>query len=541
MGATENLVGKEVANAVRSTSPLRGPSQRDGGNETPMTTSTRLILFLTLAVGLVIGVINYTGLRRREAALQATMRSELLAHAYTLQIALEDLFKADRSGDASRLVDRLSENPYLFRVILFDENARVLMYSDQDSLGEQSYQPEVLSALSSGERVEYTHLIAGQEYLSLILPVQLGSGRRGAFEIAQPTASLLADIARTRLDHAINLSVVVIVIFLIVTFVLRRSLGRPIKALLEGAAAIGRGDLSYRVSLATKTGEFAQLANEFNRMADSLSAQNAAALQASEQRLKLERELQHRDRLVMIGRISASVAHEMGTPLNVIDARAARLMHTPDLPLEVRQRNLTIIREQSRRIGRVVRQLLDLSRTNGIRRQPVDLNEVFSDVGELIEPQARRNRVSVEIERTPLFYIDGDKDMLHQVFLNLCINSIQAMPRGGLLRLNCRPGVVERDGVEFAVAQVLDTGPGIEPEHLEHIFDPFFTTKDVGQGTGLGLAVSRRIVEDHRGWIEAANNESEPGAIFTVFLPCSQELAITVSDELLAPVDQEVG
>lgn len=506
----------------------------------PMSISTRLILFLTVAVSIVIAVTSYTTLRRREAALNKTMRSEVVAHAYTLQIALEDLFKGGRPADAAHLVDRLSDNPYLFRVTLFDETGRVLMYSDQDTAGEQATEPEVLQAIAAGERVEHMHVIEGQEYFSIILPVQLAGGRQGAFEIAQPTASLQAEIAHARRGHAINLAIVVIVILIIVSIVLRRSLARPIKALLEGAAAIGRGDLSYRVTLSRKGGEFSQLASEFNRMADNLVAQHEAVVRAGEQQVELERELRHRDRLVLIGRISASVAHEMGTPLNVIDGRAAQLLQRPDSPIEMRQRNLTIIRDQTRRIAQVVRQLLDLARTNGICRQPVDLAQVFSDVSELIEVEASRNGVSVKIVAGPPACVEGDKDMLRQVFLNLCINAIQAMPGGGHLRLECHPDGQSKNDREFIVASVSDSGPGIAPEHLPQIFDPFFTTKDVGQGTGLGLAVSRRIVEDHGGWIAAANQPVDRGAIFTVFLPQWQERREGVDGQVTAAVEQEV-
>jgi len=506
-----------------------------------MSISTRLILFLTVAVIAVLAVTGYSNLRRREAGLNRAMRSEVVAHAHTLQIALEELIKGGRTADAEHLVDRLSDNPYLFRVTLFDETGRVLMYSDLDTTGEQSTEPEVLRTIATGNRVEHLHVAEGQEYFAIILPVQLGEGRQGAFEIAQPTASLKADIARARRTQAINLAIVVVVIFAIVYLVLRRSLARPIKALLDGAAAIGRGDLSYRVTLSRKSDEFSRLASEFNRMADSLGAQHEAAVHASEQRVELERELRHRDRLVLIGRISASVAHEMGTPLNVIDGRAAQLLKRPDSSIEIRQRNLTIIREQARRITQVVRQLLDLARTNGIRRQPVDLAQVFDDVGELIEVEANRNGVSIEIVAGPPVCIEGDKDMLRQVFLNLCINAIQAMPQGGHLRLECHPDGPSKNDRQFIVASISDSGGGIAPEHLPQIFDPFFTTKDVGQGTGLGLAVSRRIVEDHGGWIAAANNPVGRGAVFTVFLPRGQESREGVADQAPAGVEQEVG
>ena len=115
------------------------------------------------------------------------------------------------------------------------------------------------------------------------------------------------------------------------------------------------------------------------------------------------------------------------------------------------------------------------------------------------------------------------------------------MPQGGHLRLECHPDGPSKNNRQFIVASISDSGGGIVPEHLPQIFDPFFTTKDVGQGTGLGLAVSRRIVEDHGGWITAANNPVDRGAVFTVFLPQWQESREGVADQVTAGVEQEVG
>jgi signal transduction histidine kinase len=509
---------------------------RGGGS---MSTSTRLILLLTVAVSLVVGATNIYTLHRREAALKATMRSEVLAHAYTLEIALEELFAADRAADAQHLVDRLSDNPYLFRVTLFDENERVIVYSDLDTTGEESQEAEVAQAIDSGEKVEHFHNINGEDYFSVVLPVQLGANRRGAFEIAQPMSFLNREVSQARRSHLGVLIILIVVIFAVVSLVLRRTVGRPIKSLLEGTAAIGRGDLNYRLAMPAKDGEFSRLAGEFNLMADNLLAQREAARREYEQRLGLERELRHRDRLVLIGRISASVAHEMGTPLNVIDGRAAQLLDRPDSPVEMRQRNLTIIRDQARRITSVVRQLLNLARTKQTSRQPVELERAFRNVIELIEADAARNGVTIELVPGLPAWTEADENLLHQVFINICLNAIQAMPKGGVLRIDCQRDGMIKGGHRFAVARVSDTGVGIAEEHLAQIFDPFFTTKDIGQGTGLGLAVSRRIIEDSGGWIEAANRTEGMGSVFTIFLPQIEQPATDIS--ALVAVEQEAS
>jgi len=212
------------------------------------------------------------------------------------------------------------------------------------------------------------------------------------------------------------------------------------------------------------------------------------------------------------------VAHEMGAPLQVIDGRAKQLLHHADASTETRRRNLTIIRNQAERIARIVRQLLNLSRPHKIRFRTIELAPLIAETGELIETQAESAGVEMEIRRDDDAIIEADPELIQQVLMNICRNGIQAMPEGGRLRIECLKNAAEKNGRTFAALRVSDTGVGIAPESLPNIFDPFFTTKEVGQGTGLGLPISIRIVEDHDGWIEAENGV-EGGAVFTVYLP----------------------
>jgi signal transduction histidine kinase len=252
-------------------------------------------------------------------------------------------------------------------------------------------------------------------------------------------------------------------------------------------------------------------------MADSLTEQRRAAIREAEERLALERKLRHNEQLAAVGRLAAGVAHEMGAPLQVIDGRAKQLLHHTDATIETRRRNLTIIRNQAERIARIVRQLLNLSRPHKIHFRKIELASLIEETAELIETQAESAGVEVEIRRDIDATVEADRELIQQVLLNICRNGIQAMPQGGRLRIECLKDAAERNGRRFAALRVSDTGVGIAPEHLPNIFDPFFTTKEVGQGTGLGLPISRRIVEEHDGWIEAANG-AEGGAIFTVYL-----------------------
>jgi signal transduction histidine kinase len=480
-----------------------------------MSTGKRLILFLTFAVGVVMTLGGYFTLRQREAILETAMRNELRAHAATLKIALEDAYRSGRTSDAQGLINRLSNNPKVFSVTLFDESGRFVMSSNPLAADEIHQPPQVQGVIATGQAVE---IVSNQELVSLIIPIRINDSRRGAFEITQPRSFIRADFARARRNIALVTLALFATIILVVLAVMRHSFLRPIKELLVGAIAIGRGDLEYRVMVPEGRGELAQLAREFNRMADNLTEQRHAAVHEAEERLKLERELRHKERLASVGRLAAGIAHEMGAPLNVIKGRVELLQQRPDMSPERRVRNQDIINEQVDGIARIVRQLLTLARPFNLRWENVDPQRLITDVCELIEPDAAKAGIILEVVVNHQTGIDGDWDLLRQMMLNICLNGMQAVGKNGRLRIELLKGETVRNNRHFVALKISDNGPGISSENLNHIFDPFFTTKDVGQGTGLGLAVSHRIVEEHGGWI-MVENQRTGGAAFTVYLP----------------------
>ncbi len=489
-----------------------------------MKLSARLILLLTLSVSVVMVVASVITLRQREAALREAARDEARVHALTLKIALEEDYLTGRSLDAQRLINRLRENTGIYSVVLFDAAGEIVAISNTLAPEEFKYLNEAREAMASGKGIEIARSISGKDYFSMILPLQVKERRIGAIEIVQSISFVQADIARARFGILITAMLMFITILLVVTVVTRYNLARPIQELLDGAAAVGRGDLNYRVRVRSSGSELASLAREFNRMADRLADQRSEALREADDKLALERKLRHNEQLAAVGRLAAGVAHEMGAPLQVIDGRAKQLLHHADASIETRQRNLTIIRNQAERIARIVRQLLNLSRPHTVRFRNIELASLVEGTLELIETQAESAGVEIEIQRDNDAMIEADPELILQVLLNICRNGIQAMPQGGHLRIECLKGAAEKNGRIFAGLRVSDTGVGIAPESLPNIFDPFFTTKEVGQGTGLGLPISIRIVEDHDGWIEAENG-TQGGAVFTVYLPQINRIA----------------
>jgi signal transduction histidine kinase len=236
-------------------------------------------------------------------------------------------------------------------------------------------------------------------------------------------------------------------------------------------------------------------------------------------------QLRHADRLNVIGKLAAGMAHELGTPLNVI-AGSAELLQTRRLTPEKRSALVETIYTQTKRMTRTIRQLLDFGRAAGSSKASVELNELASVTKDLLSHVAAERHCSIHFEPAPSsISLLANASEIEQVLTNLLLNGMQAMPDGGDLRLRTTiESRVEEGGAiaSYACVDVEDEGIGITAEDLPHIFDPFFTTKEIGEGTGLGLSITYGIVQDHGGFLEVARRP-QGGTRFKVLLPIADQ------------------
>jgi len=238
-------------------------------------------------------------------------------------------------------------------------------------------------------------------------------------------------------------------------------------------------------------------------------------------RKKLEEQLRQTERLAELGTLASGMAHEIGTPMNVILGRAEFLQRKTKDPDTAK--GLQTIIDQVERITRIMNQLLVFARRRPIERRPMNLNTVVDETLEMLQERCKRHRIEVVTELSPaLPQADADPVQISQVMLNLVMNALHAIGDGGTLRI--RTVVVpaksqtsnhSADMIEIAVS---DTGHGIAPEDLDKIFIPFFTTKEAGKGTGLGLTVVHGIVQEHGGQIKV-ESEVLTGTTFRILLP----------------------
>ena len=246
----------------------------------------------------------------------------------------------------------------------------------------------------------------------------------------------------------------------------------------------------------------------------------------------LERQLRHADKLASIGRFASGIAHEVGNPLGSISAYAQILLMGGESETE-RREYLQAINSESKRIGELLKHLLDFSRPTADNIEWVDVNCVIDQALKLVSAQERFKAIQLTKQLdTPSPQVRIVSDQLKQVLINLFLNAADAMPDGGRLTVKS-----DTDS-QFVFISVTDTGTGIKPEDRERLFDPFFTTKP--EGIGLGLVISARLVEKYGGVIEVHSDE-EVGSTFTVLLPLSLEaLGIDASHIEIKPEDQSI-
>jgi PAS domain S-box-containing protein len=322
------------------------------------------------------------------------------------------------------------------------------------------------------------------------------------------------------------------------------SLGKdhPAAILPEGAAGIvkeclakGQSKLRLETTVASRTILWSFFPIISNQVVHCYAAD-------ATERLSLESQLRHAQKMESIGQLAASVAHDFNNILSIVQGYSTLLMEEKDLKPEMSDA-LKQIASATERATHLTRQLLTFSRKQQLNVRTLDLNEVINSVSKLLRRLVGEN-VALQFNYSPsLPAVEADTGMLEQVVMNLAINARDAMPGGGQLVIGTKVTEIDEDYVQhnpeartgrFVCLSVADTGCGMDEVTLARIFEPFFTTKGSGKGTGLGLATVYGIVKQHRGWIEVQSRIAQ-GTTFRIFLPVSGKSVVPTTESSSKP------
>ena len=460
--------------------------------------------------------------------------------------------------------------------LIADSALRIIASKKADLIGQYSTNVFLSNAVQSGQpkhEIESSGSFLWTRYhkITFYFPLWVRGRSMGGLQMEVPVGDMTVRLFEAKRIILISIILDALILILFGSFMLSHVLVKPLKDLVRLTQKINEGDFSQTIEV-TSRNEIGQLIDSFNRMILRLKENQESlksyleSLETTNIKLKeAQEELLRTEKLASIGRFAAGVAHEVGNPLGAILGYTSILEHE-GIEREEARDYLKRIEKEIERINRIVRELLDFARPSQSEAKAIDVNKVVEQTLSLLSYQKNFKDIRTQLDLQPdLPLILGDETQLSQVFINVILNAIDAMPRGGRLSIQTKAYTVEdlfseslqriypprrrgdpvksdyshlrkpdplsamlakfSKGDTLVRIQISDTGTGITKEDLKKIFDPFFTTKDPDKGTGLGLSVSLRIVESMGGEIKV---ESEPGqgTRFEVYLPALRKEAL---------------
>ncbi len=533
---------------------------------------TKLIVLLLGAMLLIFGLLGFLTIRLQRQHLEAaTLLSAERISDVIRRNTSDYMLRNDREG-LHHAISAMASEPGVVRLRVFDRQGHISYSSDPSEINrtvdkdaEACYgchaHQQTLTRLNRPDRFR-VYRAQGQRVLAIISPIENQPECSNAECHAHPASQQILGVLDTHLSLArtdqqlaqgswrmlaCDALAMAAIAFLSWIFI-RRVVDRPLKELQEGTKRLSEGALGHQIELHSKD-QIGDLAESFNLMSLQLQAANEQLVswgrtleerveQKTSELRRAHDEVLHVETMASVGKMAAVVAHEINNPLSGILTYSKLLKKWVDKDQvggekkQEAQQCLDLISSESRRCGELVRNLLTFSRQSPMNVQPTDINRVVEQCTMLLRPNLKIAAIDLHCTLADgLPRLHCDPSQIEQVLLAVIVNAADAMPKGGNLWIDSR---LSDDGSSVALT-VRDDGSGIPPEVMPKIFEPFVTTKENGHGTGLGLAVSRGIIERHSGKI-SVESEVGKGTTVTITLPVPDRPG-THTEAVLAGVD----
>ena len=429
---------------------------------------------------------------------------ESMAIPFTHTLLYAEIGLVEETGLLDSFIRDISKTQELDvqKAMLFDLSGRVIAHTDYREYGRVYDDDYTRRSLVGHQTIVQRSVHNGTNILDVSTPLQIGTKRWGTLRLLISMAQLEAEL-QDFAQRLIFLTVASVLFGIFLALAVARTLARPIKRLTAAMETVGT---DFQTDLIVdRFDEIGQLQRSFLQMLTRLR-------RASQEQVQMQRMLVHTERLASIGTLASGVAHEINNPLSGLRSCIQRILRQPDKVAQTQQYGELMLQAIDR-MGNIVRGMLDFARRGGGETQPVNIVTLLQEAIGLVDHQFKKRHIVLHTTYPEnLSPVMGDSGRIGQVFLNLMMNAVDAMPDGGILSVVCH----REEG--WIITQVKDTGRGIAKDQLSRIFDPFYTTKEVGEGTGLGLSIAHGIVEEHGGRIVVESVENK-GTTFTVYFP----------------------
>ncbi len=516
----------------------------------------KLFLLLGLVTSVLTVAVAYSIVRNSRRELETYSRNLVIEAAGTVET---DIVERDPGFKDPDKLDQLlasiaGPDRSIFQIDVFKRVGKGNEVELVRSSGDETlvdWGPEIGSFMALPKaQAELVDLNTGRQAWKVYLPIR-------THKLGQPPIGLIrayCDLERWEVVWDNNLKRtlrtlpgVLLGEFILLWLILRVLISDPIEAMVLTMQRLELGEASARAPV-RRSDELGLIAARFNDMAvqleragqerealireirglnanlqdridaalSELQAKNDELAAMVERNALLREELGAQERLAVAGQLTATFAHEVGTPLNLVTGHLQLLDAQTDLPDKTRER-LNVIHAQIQRVGDIVRRLLDLTRRPQLHKEPQPFEDLLSDLQQLWTPTLAAHGITVEAQAPPGCCLNVDRKQMEQLFLNLMNNAVDAMPSGGTVRLTALVSEESTPGGLWWELRFHDSGQGIPFELLGQVFRPMFTTKPEGKGTGLGLSICREIVRGHGGEIRIESMEGRgTTVIFTL-------------------------
>lgn len=494
--------------------------------------SLRQLILVSIAIPVVAVVVGtaWLGLRAMEKHLERRLQEDVELVARAIHLPLRNALLEGDAEEVQRALDSAFRIGRVYGAYVYDTRGERVAAA---STGDQGAPPdEIAGVAEGGEQGEYTEVGRRRVY-SFFLPLATSGGEiLGLLQVTRRRQEMEDHLLRVRVQAGLSTLTGVLLVVGVVLVGHHRAVGRPLSRLADSMRRVEEGDREHRADTDLAPREVARLAEGLNSMLESLVRSEREIESGRRSQLVLQNRLQRSERLAAIGQLAAGVAHELGTPLSIVDGHAQRALRAGDVSPEARLR-WEAVRGECRRIEGIVQQLLAIGRQERPRRSRVSperlvrgalsaARHAFDESGARVsvgesgvgpaengEPTAGSGRRG---GGTPPADVEVDRTRVEQALANLLRNAAQASP-GGRVRLGW-----SGDGGRL-VFTVDDDGPGIPRDRRTRVLQPFYTTKAPSEGTGLGLALVQSVADEHEGSV-AVEDSPLGGARLVLTLGC---------------------